>query len=258
MAQRSLVLSPDEFDVAWESENLPQRHVAIDVPSAGKTHSQRAEIVAGAWESLNRRGLAHGTLVDADLADRLALLAHYTSAVDAWVWTDRRISALAATNGIDAHLAVLEDDEVWLIPARPSSLAACVVAVAGEAPAGEGRSVSLPIESLRAADAAAEGDPTRLVTCLERAGVGPTDARSLAAMFGMVGGLRLRGQFGAESRDHERRIRRANRVVSCHDTAAGRYLYLCEPGADGSVWATVTPVDAQRLTHRVAELLDEP
>ena len=38
----SLVLSALEFDVLWESFELPRRHVALDVPSDGTTSTRPA------------------------------------------------------------------------------------------------------------------------------------------------------------------------------------------------------------------------
>ena len=55
-----MVLSTLEFDVLWESERLPRKHVALDVPSPGRTHSERARLVAGAMAGLRGRGLVEG------------------------------------------------------------------------------------------------------------------------------------------------------------------------------------------------------
>lgn len=250
----SVVLSALEFDVVWESQRLPGRHVVLDVPSPGITRDQRAELVGRAWAGLAERGLADRGRIDPELADRLALLAYPERSVDAWIWTDREIRGLAAQSGREAMLGVVDRDEVWLIPARDSALAEAAVSLAGECPAGYGRSVSLPLERLRAADRAAHGDPRRLAAELAELSVPLSTAQVLAGMFD---GMTSRGQFGAQRTTTHRTTRRADRVVAFHDTGRGRYLYLTRPSADGEVWATVTPADNRALAAAVRELLDE-
>jgi hypothetical protein len=245
----TVVLSTLEFDVAWEAERLTGRNVALDVPSPGTTHTERAVLAGRAWESLEGRGLASRGRVVPELADGFALLANPQTSVDVWIWADRKITGLAAAAGEEAILAVVDGDEVWLIAAHGSALAEAAVSVAGEMPAGHGRSISLPHDTLRAASAEAGLDAEKLIMALERRGVPLHEAQELA---GMCDGMSTRGQFGAE-----RGKQRANRVVSFHDTPSGRYLHQLRPSTDGRNWSTVTPVDNQRLASCVWELLDE-
>jgi hypothetical protein len=231
----SVVLSALEFDVVWESLRLPARHVVLDVPSPGVTRNERAGLVAAAWAGLAERGLAERS-------------------VDGWIWTDREIRGLAAQVGREAMLAVIDHGEVWLIPARDSSLVEAAVSMAGECPPGRGRSTSVPLDALRSADRAAGGDPQSLVVELTELDVPLGKAQIMARMFaGLVG----RGQFGAQRMDARRATHRARRVVAFHDTGTGRYLYLTRPSPDGQLWATVTPADNRALAAAVWELLDE-
>jgi hypothetical protein len=250
----SVVLSALEFDVLWAGQRFPRRHVVLDVPSPGGTHSERAKLEAQAWATLGERGLAKGTKADSELTDQLALLANPKQAVDVWVWTDREIRALAAASGGDAVLAVVDAAQVWLIPARPTSFVKAAVSVAGECPPGGGRSVSVPLEALRGAEEEVGGDPTAIITALERHGVTLDDAQELAAMFTNI---EARGQFGAEITLRDGRIRRADRVVAFHDTDWGRYLYLARSQGGRAPWVTVTPANNARIAENVAELLDE-
>lgn len=250
----SLVLSALEFDVLWEAEGLPRRHVALDVPSPGTTHTERTRLVEQAWESLARRGLAKGRRASAELSDLLGLLANPRVSVDVWVWVERRISGLAAGSGGQALLGVVDGDEVWLIPVRDSALAEAAVSVAGELTPGVGRSVSISHDVLVEADAEARGDAKALVTALEDRGVELWQAQELA---GMLFGTLTRGQFGAQRLGRDGRTRRAGRVIAFHDTDAGRYLFQVRAGADGRDWATVAPADNALLAARVRELLDE-
>ncbi|MBM7770794.1 hypothetical protein JOD54_000998 [Actinokineospora baliensis] len=250
----SVVLSALEFDVLWESERLPLRHVAIDVPSPGITHTERAELVRTALADLERRGLADRGRAVPELADRLSLLAHAQVSVDAWVWTDREIKALAVVSGDQAGLAVVDSDQVWLIPARKTGLAEAAVSIAGDAPAGPGRSVSLPREVLADADRRAGGEPQNLVTPLQRAGLPLYEAQSVALMFSGIG---VRGQFGVERVVRDQRRQRVDRVVAFHDTAQGRYVHVAKTNNDGQVWSTIAPADNARLAAAVWDLLDD-
>ncbi|GAB3912299.1 ESX secretion-associated protein EspG [Kibdelosporangium lantanae] len=250
----SLVLSAVEFDVVWEGERLPPRHVALDVPSPGVTHTERAELVRETWQALEARGLAKAGRAVPELADQLAMLARPEVSVDVWVWADREVKAFAAQVGRYAQLAVVDAGQVWLIPARDTSLAESAVSVAGDMPAGVGRSVSLPNDVVAAADGESKADVKRFVTALEARGVALNQAQQLA---GMLGGITTRGQFGAEARRRDQRMVRAQRVVAFHDTPDGRYLDLVRPSTDGRAWCTVTPADNQRLASCVWELLEE-
>jgi hypothetical protein len=250
----TVVLSTIEFDVLWERERLPRKHEALGVPSPGKTHTERATIVAGAMGALRDRGLADGDRATPELADQLSLLAHPQVSLDSWVWTDHRISALAVMSGNSALLAAIDGPEVWLIPARDTALAEAAVSVAGEVPAGPGHSVSVPTDALMAADKAANGDKRELAAALMRKGVAGSDAKTLAEM---VAGMSLRGQFGANRLRRDQRMVRADRVVSFHDTGRGRYVYLAKPNNDGRMWSTITPADNELLATCLRELLDE-
>jgi hypothetical protein len=250
----TVVLSALEFDVLWEAQRFPRRHVALDVPSPGVTSHQRAELVRTAWAGLAERGLADGGRAEPELADRLALLAYPQRSVDGWIWTDREIRGLAVQSGRHAMLGVVDSDEVWLIPARDTSFVEAAVSMAGQCPAGWGRSTSIPQDTLRAADEAAGGDPKALIVQLEERDIPLGNAQVLAAMFaGIVG----RGQFGVEVLGAGRVTRRADRVVAFHDTDRGRYLYLTRRSADGREWATVTPSDNRGIAQSVWELLDD-
>jgi EspG family len=247
-------LSTLEFDVLWERERLPRRHEALDVPSPGKTHTERAALVAKALAELEARGLAANERAEGGLLDKLDLLAHPQLCIDSWVWSTREIRALTAVSGNQALLAVVEGDEVWLIPARDTAIAESAVSICGEAPAGPGMSVSVPTDVLTAADAEADGDSRRLSAALMRRGVANSAAKNLASM---VSGMDLRGQFGASRAQRDGRLVRADRVVAFHDTPQGRYAYLAKPNNDGRSWSTVTPADNRRLEMLVRELLDE-
>lgn len=254
MTSAPTVLSTLEFDVLWEAERLGPRHVALSVPSPGTTHSERAELVEQAWQSLASRGLARRRRASGDLLDLLGLLANPERCVDAWVWSDHRITGLAASSGNHAILGVIDGDECWLIPARASSIAESAVSIAGEQPAGVGQSVTLPHAVLVDAATQAGSDAHALVTALQDRGVELFDAQELA---GMLLGTTTKGQFGVERENGHGGRSRPPHVVAFHDTDAGRYLMQLEPSGDDVDWCTVTPTDNNLLAERVWELLAE-
>lgn len=235
--------------MVWEAQRLPAAHVALETRIPSITHTEKSEVVKRAWESLEARGLARNGRVVPEIADGFALLANHQVSIDLWIWADRQISGLAAAIGDEAILAVQDRDEMWLIEARGTALAEAAVSVAGEMPAGFGRSTSMPYDELVAAAKNVGLDAQAMITSLERRGMRLGDAQELA---GMLDGISTRGQFGVQ-----RNGRRADRVVSFHDTHNGRYLRQLKPSSDGRQWCTITPVDNHRLAGAIWELLQE-
>jgi len=254
MISGTIVLSKLEFDVLWEHEKLPAKHEALTVPSPGRTHTERRQLVAKAFADLEERGLADRERATPELLDRLNLLAYPQLAIDSWVWTDHRISSLAVVGGSAALLAAIDGAEVWLIPARETAIAEAAVSIAGDVVAGPGLSVSVPTDVLAAADAEARGNVREFSASLTRSGVSGSDAKTLADM---VRDMNVRGQFCVNRVQRDQRMVRADRVVAFHDTPRGRYVHLAKPNADGRMWSTITPADNRRLANCVQELMTE-
>ncbi|MEV6640088.1 ESX secretion-associated protein EspG [Amycolatopsis sp. NPDC051371] len=250
----SLVLSAREFDVLWESLQLPRKHVALDVPSEGTTRTERREVIEAAWASLSERRLARNGRVSGEVADLLHLLARPQFGIDVWVWAEREIRGRAVSVRSQAVLAVVDNGEVWLIPATEDGLPEAAVSVAGDLGPGIGQTVSIPYSVFREADAAARGDAKALVTALEDRGVELFQAQELS---GMLLGQEARGQFGAERVGRDGVVHRAGRVAAFFDTDAGRYLFQVVSDRDGREWATVTPADNALLATRIRELMAE-
>lgn len=254
MISGTVVLSKLEFDVLWEHENLPRKHEALTVPSPGRTHTERRQLVAQAFADLEGRGLAKRDRATPELADWLNVLAYPQLAIDTWVWTDHRISSLAVVAGSTALLAALDGPDVWLIPARETAIAEAAVSVAGDVTAGPGQSVSVPTEVLTAADAEARGDVREFAAALMRGGVAGADAKTVGTM---VSEMNVRGQFCVSRMQRDQRLLRADRVIAFHDTPRGRYVHLAKPNADGRSWSTITPADNRRLATCIHELMAE-
>ncbi|MFC7340827.1 ESX secretion-associated protein EspG [Saccharopolyspora griseoalba] len=254
----SIYLSALEFDVACEAEKLTdRRHIVLDVPSPGATHTERARLVAGAWDELRRRGLAEAARdrLDVEFADLLALLDRPERGIDLRIWADRSIRALACASAGAGVLVIVDGDLVEIAPIRGGSLAAAAVSVAGELPPGPGRAVSLPNDVLReAAKVSGTADQLALTDELRALGVPHGDAADVA---NMSAGMAVRGQLGAEANPGRGKPERAGRVVAFHDTDRGRYLHVVRRTGDGRAWSTIAPADSARLTEYARELLAE-
>ncbi|GAB2733495.1 hypothetical protein GCM10027174_02740 [Salinifilum aidingensis] len=254
-ATRPVALSAVELDVLVEHLDLHPVPLVLTVPSPGRTHTERARIAADAWQALIGRGLAGPTEPDPELAAHLEVLTSPAREVDARLWLGRSVRALAAgTGGQRAVLAVKDGDAITLHPVAAGGLPRQALSVLPEAPAGPGRSVSVPSADLDAAAAEAGDDVHGLTAALQSRGVRRDDA---AAVTDMVRGARFQGQFGAAARDHRGNRVRAGHVVGFFDTERGRYLQLRRSTPSGQEWSTLAPVDARRLLAQVEELLTE-
>jgi hypothetical protein len=234
------------------------RHIVLDVPSPGATHTERAELVAEVWTNLHSRRIAKSDRdrLDAEVAGVLGLLRRPERSIDVRIWADRSIRAQACATGEAGVLAIVDDDLVELTPIRGSALADAAVSVAGDGPPGEGCSVSLPHDLLReASDVAGQHNPQVFLDELRVLGVGFGDATEVVRM---ADGMGMRGQFGAERTSaQDFRTERADRVVAFHDTPSGRYLHVVRPSGDGRLWSTIAPADNARVAAYVQELLAE-
>ncbi|RRO12776.1 ESX secretion-associated protein EspG [Saccharopolyspora rhizosphaerae] len=253
---RRISLSALEFDVLVEHLRIDHVPLVLKVPSPGRTHSERAELVASAWRRLSRRGLVSGGELDEGLDRALHLITDPAREVDGRCWAQRSVRVLAAAEkgGEHAVLAVKDEDVLTFSPASASGLPRAAVSPLPDVPAGPGRSVSVPSDAL---DAAAEevGEAVeRLPAALQRRGVRSDDAEALAEM---VAGAATRGQFGVAARDRHGRRTRAERVIGFFDTALGRYVQSRTTSASGQAWSTIAPVNDRRLIGRLDELLAE-
>ncbi|ASU77578.1 ESX secretion-associated protein EspG [Actinopolyspora erythraea] len=248
-------LSTLEFDVLLE-------HLGIDpplvlrVPSPGKTHSHRRELVDAAWRALADRGLCGRDDPLDSLRRMLSVLDRPSREVDGRCWLGRGVRVLAAATGEsdEAVLAVKEEDRLWLRPAAGSGLVREAMSVLPEVPAGSGRSVSLPSADLDAAASESGDDLSVLRRALSSRGVRADDADVLA---GMLEGVHASGQFGAAVRGVSTGRRRAEHVVGFFDSERGRHVQLRRATSSGEAWSTIAPADRRVLAERVAELLDD-
>ncbi|MFD0491156.1 ESX secretion-associated protein EspG [Saccharopolyspora spinosporotrichia] len=253
-ADRLVTLSALEFDVLFEHLGLDTMPLVLKVPSPGRTHTERAELVESAWRSPSRRGLGGPTGIDGELERMLRTLARPRREVDGRLWLGRSVRVLAAADDEHAVLATKEDDALALRPAAASGLPREAASALPQLGPGPGGSVSVPSADLDAAAEEAGADIERLQVGLRRRGVRPGDAEALTSMVGEVG---ARGQFGAAARDRWGRRRRGSHVVGFFDTPRGRYVQVRRESPSGDPWSTVAPVDARRMIGHLEELLAE-
>lgn len=242
-----------------EHLNLEQVPLVLRVPSPGRTHRDRAELVDAAWRQLAARDLGDRRDLDPRLSRWLHLLIKPTSEVDGRCWFDRSLRLFGAAGSPehaddDAVLVVKDGDELTFRPAPVSGLAREAVSVLPAWTAGPGRSVTVRSADLDAAAAATGGRAEVLEHQLRRHGVRSDDAEALAAMIREAG---ARGQFGAAARDRIGRRVRGNRVVAFFDTPHGRYAQLRRNSPSGEAWSTIAPADSRRMIAHLDELRAE-
>ena len=245
-------LSATEIEVCWKQLQLNELPVVIDVPTLGRTHTERRQLVAHTLDGLRERRLFGDRGIDPDLTDLLVTLARHRWAVEAWLLLDRPVRALAACCGEVGALATLEGNQVRLTPCSPHRLVDELVRLVGLT-AGPGRSATVRAENLDAAALVAGRDMQRLAEELTRHGERYDDAQALARMCARHGRL---GQFGALVRDHLGRQRSGRRVVGLHATPDGWYSQLRRIG-HGGTFVTVTPASQDVVTTQLRELITE-
>lgn len=253
---RGYLLSTTEFDVCRELLGIEEFPVALDLPSPGTTRDGRQRLIEKSVAALRDRGLADAVGLDPDLAANLRLLARPRWMVDGRFWhPDGSLRALGAADGGHGVVATVDGAHVGVRPTTEYRVVAEITSLAGQTPAGNGESISVPADVFATAARAAGADTRALVDRLIARQVPPRDARALATM---CRDAQSRGQFGAEAAPGGGGARRrARRVVAFHDTPAGRYLQLRKPGQGGTWWSTVTPCSPAQLTTQVTELVDE-
>ncbi|HEY4457930.1 MAG TPA: ESX secretion-associated protein EspG [Pseudonocardiaceae bacterium] len=252
-ATRDIFLTNAEFDVVWSHLGLGPMPYPLAVLSVGFLPEERAAVVDKAWADLATDGLARGTEVAEDLAERLRLLAQPAISVDALGDIGSTLRALAVRDGNVAALAILTGEGLTLRSIRPTSLAGSITSLLPDAGPGPGHAFTFPQGVLRAILADGDDDDDPFFggddhDVLVRAGMSVGDARLLGEL---VASRRYGGQFGINTRRRSRGgMDRLPTLVTWFDTPSGRYLVVREQD-----WVSVTPTGSDRIATRIDQLL---
>lgn len=246
-----ITISAVEFDVLWEHLRLGEMPLVLQVPSPGRTYTERRQLTAEVWQALERRGLGRRLEVDARLEQLLRLLENPDREIDGRFGATRGVRLLVAATGDDAVFAVLSKRGLVLSEVAVTGLAREALSVLPVVGAGPGESITVRSANLDAAAANAT-TPEEFELELCRQNLRLRDAGILRAM---VTGVRRQGQFGASARNRWGHRRRAPHVVGFFDTDAGRYLQLRVTAEDGQTWSTISPADNRLLTQQLSDLL---
>jgi hypothetical protein len=239
------VFSAVEFDVVWRGLGLGAPPVVLQLPSPGRTHTERRRIEAEVWATLRGRGLAPG----ADLTPLLGLLAAPSPRAEVRAWGASTCRAVVAAGRSDGGVVARRRDDTVVVEPCSSVAGAVTGLLAGGRP-GPGRAAGVPGPDLEAALCRPSGAGLR--ADLVALGGDPTESGLVARMLHAVAG---RAQVTAVLPDRWGLLRRSGELLEVLDGPAGRYLMTRTRGGDGTCWTTVAPVDDRRLRHRVAELL---
>ncbi|GGM34461.1 ESX secretion-associated protein EspG [Longimycelium tulufanense] len=250
MLRASVALSTLAYDVLWQHHNLGDKPNALNTPSPGTTHEERAVLEHRAWTELEHTGLLHRGRIDEDLRDALEVLAHPTDEVYGWINQAHRedYTALAALHGDAAILAVLINQVLHLHPIRPTALAESLVSALPEVPPARGRSVTLPADYL-AGRRPAEPDDDWFEE-VRPADTETTDyAREVLALPRISA-----GQLHVATRDRLGRRHRTLHPVAFIDTSEGRWMAQRRPTRGNRPWAVIAPADRRLLVARLNEM----
>ena len=252
----TFTLSLAATDLLWEQLELGTPPALLDLPSVGETLDERARIRAAVHRDLTRRRLVDRGRPCPDVAAALTLLVRFGRAIEGAVLADRSpLVFRAATNGRTAVLAAKADQTIEFGMFRPDGLVREVLALAGTARPGPGRSVSYPEPAT--GRHARPAWPTEDDFAVLSAGPPATghDAERRAAEAMLRGPRTRSGWFTVLGRDRSGRVVPAPQLV-WFDTVDGRYLTYRRPGPDGQPWATCTPADTTRIGHQLVELVN--
>lgn len=252
MSRGGVRLSLAAVDILWETLALGAPPVIFEVPSAGVTLDERAEVRRSVFATLAELGFVDGRgQVDRELVTTLRLLNRAPSAVEALgVLRDgQRLCARAVSDGRTAVLAVLREQSVRLERIRPTGVVAAMLELIGPARPGRGRSVTYPAPAAgrpapegRAGRLLQRATPTRYDAEREQARVILDQPRIQAGTFTVL----ERPATGPETE---------RGVLLWFDTPTGRYLGHLRPDASGQTWATYAPADNARLARQLSELI---
>lgn len=246
----STVLSVAEFDVAWEMLDLGETPVALELPSPGTTDEERARIVRDATTSLQDRGLVRQARPAPGLEQEIRLLAHAQVFRDLVTTLPSRLTAVAASGGWRAVLAVRHEERVGLVRLPADRATAELVDLLGALDPGPGRPVRVPAAVLGDALRACGNDRGRFAAELMRRGLDGGDAYALLRMSDVAGVA----QLGA-SRRTERGLRRAPYMLLVQATAEGCYRQRRVPVPGGETVVEAAAADSRSLARELDDLV---
>ncbi|MCP2163466.1 ESX secretion-associated protein EspG [Goodfellowiella coeruleoviolacea] len=251
-------LSLPAFDVLWDDMELGAVPGFLQVRHHGETIAERARIKAAVYVDLERRGLVRRGRTEPDLGDALRLLAQHDIRLDAVALLDMAatdpINAVVVARGSYAVRAVQRERSITLDHLRDTGLATAITEVVPDNRPGTGRSVTMPVNDLKAGQRAPVQPSGGFTEAVRASGGsrGQDEARALAEI--MARPVLRTGQFGVTLKNPHGRVHQLP-GVSWFDTEAGRYLNVISPGPNGQDWVTVAPADNARIAQRLGQLL---
>jgi hypothetical protein len=252
----TFALSLVATDLLWEQLDLGAPPALFELPSAGETLDERARIRAAVHRDLTSRRLLDRGRPDPDVTAALTVLSRFGHAVDGAVVSDEPpVLFRAAADGRTAVLAGKEERTIRFGMFRPDGLVREVIALAGSARPGPGRSVSYPDVAGRHARRTwpTEDEDGTILRPAQPPTTGHAAQRRTAE--DILRRPRTRsGWFTVLGRDRSGRMTTAPQLV-WFDTDGGRYLAYRRPGPDGEPWTTCTPADPARIANQLTELV---
>lgn len=249
-------LSHQAFHELWNHFQLGTKPLVLNALPVGISQSDREQAERRAWDELREHGIYDRDGAD-DLYGLMLPLYRYQHAFDITYRylvgdEDRRKSGMVATSRCATTLGLMSADTVRLASARSDGMVRALLSVLPEMNPGSGKGVSVRSSKFHAAAGNGDESNRALTEGLIRQGVRRDDVRNLVDMAGTQ---RVAfAQFGASTMDSVGKRHRASMVTNCFATSKGWYL-LEESKRGSEPWMTLAPVDKQRMSTRVQDLL---
>lgn len=244
-------LHPGELFLLWQALDLGELPAILGIPHIGRTAAARADMIAGASESLAGRDLGTVEAPARDLQRLLRILGEPELLLDLHAEAPEvSFRAVSGSGPYGAASVGVSGTEVRLGPVREPGMIAGLFEAIAPAPAGVGRTGNVRVADYEAACTVGERDGSAgFAAALRDAGLRPPEVNTVVrAVTERVGG----GQFGAGVRLRSGRWARCPSALTWLDTADGRYAMRVK-----GEWMSVTPADPALLNSMATELVGD-
>lgn len=249
---------------SWEAirqrYGIEQQHATLYVPIPDVSLADFPAWERQAFDELNRIGLANGFSVHQDVVDTMRLLAAPPVELHGRIGYHNKVAVgfVAASDGREAVVTVLDDNALHLRPIAPDKLSEAAAGLLPPAPPGRGQSISMAMDRVeqltggRTASRRDDEDQSWLQSSTDQA---DPEGRALQRLLAepRLGG----GRVYAGLLDNLGRRRKSTEPLTYMDFESGRWLFRKKPGAGGEMWMVIQPASQETLAGFANELLRE-
>ncbi|MGC0366879.1 hypothetical protein ABH922_004863 [Rhodococcus sp. 27YEA15] len=246
--QSDLTLTRDEIDYARDHLGLDALPVVLGGTALHDSIDARTSAMSTAAETLARRELLVGGVLDPDLGTLLQVLTHPLWSLALRRSIDGTMTRWCVAEGENLRIVASVAGENIVLHTSTAEPAAIIADIFGPAEAMALAAFNAPTTELSAAFGAGP-EIDQLVGALERVGVGTPDSGRLGtALLGCSAFAELVGIARSPALDPPG-------PVTVFDTRAGRLVGSSSAATDGTVWTSVSSGTPARLRQAVNSLV---